>query len=108
MSDNDLACALQTTSPYNCNSARHKPGRPQQSELLGQIHCWRKSQQKRPCWCRPAYLALQSLREDFPGAPFLACTATATQRVKDSIIQSLGLKSPVILESSFNSMCSAV
>ncbi|CAL5227140.1 g10051 [Coccomyxa viridis] len=51
---------------------------------------------------RPAYLALQSLREDFPGAPFLACTATATQRVKDSIIQSLGLKSPVILESSFN------
>ena len=33
----------------------------------------------------------------------MACTATATQRVKDSIIESLGLKSPVILESSFNS-----
>lgn len=59
--------------------------------------------QREPCWCRPAYLALQSLRDDFPGAPFLACTATATKRVKDSIIASLGLKSPVILESSFNS-----
>ena len=53
--------------------------------------------------CRPAYLALKDLREDFPGSPFLACTATATKRVKDSIIESLGLKSPVILESSFNS-----
>ena len=53
--------------------------------------------------CRPAYLALKSLREDFPGSPFLACTATATKRVKESIIESLGLKSPTILESSFNS-----
>ena len=48
-------------------------------------------------------MALQSLREDFPGAPFLACTATATKRVKESIIESLRLKNPVILESSFNS-----
>ena len=53
--------------------------------------------------CRPAYLALKTLREDFPGSPFLACTATATKRVKDSIIESLGLQSPTVLESSFNS-----
>jgi len=51
-------------------------------------------------------MALHSLRDDFPEAPFLACTATATKRVKESIIESLGLKKPVILESSFNSKLS--
>ena len=52
--------------------------------------------------CRPAYLALSSLHTDFPGAPILACTATATKQVKMSIIELLQLKSPVVLESSFN------
>ena len=39
----------------------------------------------------------------FPESPFLACTATATKRVKESIVQHLGLKEPVVLEGSFNS-----
>lgn len=51
---------------------------------------------------RPAYLALSSLHTDFPGAPILACTATATKQVKASIIELLNLKSPLVLESSFN------
>lgn len=33
----------------------------------------------------------------------MACTATATKQVKASIIELLGLRSPVVLESSFNS-----
>ncbi|KAK9916772.1 hypothetical protein WJX75_006776 [Coccomyxa subellipsoidea] len=51
---------------------------------------------------RPAYLSLSSLHTEFPGAPILACTATATKQVKTSIIELLHLKSPVVLESSFN------
>ena len=52
---------------------------------------------------RPAYTGLASLRTDFPDAPFLACTATATGEVKQGIIECLQLRSPVVLQRSFNS-----
>ena len=43
-----------------------------------------------------------SLRDDFPGSAVIACTATATSEVKASIIESLGLDHPLVLEASFN------
>src|SRR5262245_11893337 len=39
---------------------------------------------------RPEYRQLQELRKRFPKAPVLALTATATARVRDDIVQSLG------------------
>ncbi|CAL8466731.1 g6267 [Coccomyxa elongata] len=51
---------------------------------------------------RPTYLTLSTLHADFPGASIMACTATATKQVKASIIELLDLRSPVVLESSFN------
>ncbi len=51
---------------------------------------------------RPAYLALASIRDEFAGAPVMACTATATKQVQATIIESLRLKAPVILDASAN------
>ncbi|XP_029293096.1 ATP-dependent DNA helicase Q5 [Cottoperca gobio] len=44
---------------------------------------------------RPDYLKLGKLRGRFPGVPCLALTATAPKNVKEDIIQSLTLRSPL-------------
>ncbi|KAG7667180.1 hypothetical protein Ndes2526B_g04315 [Nannochloris sp. 'desiccata'] len=51
---------------------------------------------------RPSYLTLRDFRSTFPGLPCLAVTATATPRVRTSIINYLTLRSPNILLGSFN------
>ena len=50
---------------------------------------------------RPAYLKISSLKTHFPKTPFLALTATATPKVKEDIINELGLYNPQIFEKSF-------
>ncbi len=44
---------------------------------------------------RPDYRRLASLRAQLPGVPMLACTATATPRVREDIVQQLQLDNPV-------------
>ena len=52
--------------------------------------------------CRPHYLLLSSLRQEFPGVPLVAVTATATPAVIEEISGILALKQPKILIGSFN------
>jgi ATP-dependent DNA helicase RecQ len=51
---------------------------------------------------RPEYRQLAQLREAFPDAPWLALTATATERVQLDIIQHLQLRQPRTFVASFN------
>jgi ATP-dependent DNA helicase RecQ len=51
---------------------------------------------------RPDYRNLRLLRGDFPEVPIMALTATATQRVREDIIQQLGLHQGQVYVSSFN------
>ena len=51
---------------------------------------------------RPEYRQLATLRERFPGVPFIALTATATPRVREDIVAQLRLREPRIFISSFN------
>jgi len=51
---------------------------------------------------RPDYRQLSSLRQRYPGVPTIALTATATDRVRQDIIQQLGLNKPNIHVASFN------
>jgi ATP-dependent DNA helicase RecQ len=51
---------------------------------------------------RPDYLNLKTLRRDFPSAPMVALTATATERVRQDIIAQLELRKPQVFISSFN------
>ncbi|MCD8535216.1 MAG: ATP-dependent DNA helicase [Verrucomicrobia bacterium] len=51
---------------------------------------------------RPEYRRLSDLRRHFPDTPFIALTATATDRVRSDIIQQLKLKTPDIFIASFN------
>ena len=51
---------------------------------------------------RPEYRQLSQLRERFPAVPFLALTATATQRVRDDIVRQLHLREPATYVASFN------
>ncbi len=51
---------------------------------------------------RPEYRQLATLRERFPGVPFIALTATATPRVREDIVSQLRLREPRIFISSFN------
>ena len=51
---------------------------------------------------RPEYRQLATLRERFPGVPFIALTATATPRVREDIISQLRLRDPRVFLSSFN------
>lgn len=51
---------------------------------------------------RPDYTNLGQLRDEFPGVPFMALTATANERVKTDIKGSLKIRGCVELKSSFN------
>ena len=51
---------------------------------------------------RPDYRNLRQLREQFPDAPVLALTATATERVRRDIVEQLDLKGAEVFVSSFN------
>uniref|UniRef100_UPI00404B3D2B RecQ family ATP-dependent DNA helicase n=1 Tax=Flavobacterium sp. TaxID=239 RepID=UPI00404B3D2B len=50
---------------------------------------------------RPAFLSIKNLRSFFKHIPFLALTASATDRVQEDIILQLGMKNPVVFKSSF-------
>lgn len=51
---------------------------------------------------RPEYRQLAVLRERFPQVPFIALTATATERVRRDIVQQLRLENAAHFVSSFN------
>ena len=51
---------------------------------------------------RPDYRNLKALRDSLPGAPFIALTATATERVREDIVSQLGLEEGSRFVSSFN------
>ncbi len=51
---------------------------------------------------RPEYRRLADLRQRFPSVPFIALTATATDRVRDDIIERLALRQPRVYVASFN------
>jgi len=51
---------------------------------------------------RPEYRQLALLRERFPHVPVWAFTATATQRVREDIVQQLALRGPAVHVASFN------
>jgi ATP-dependent DNA helicase RecQ len=51
---------------------------------------------------RPEYRQLRLLREQFPTTPLVALTATATERVKQDIVEQLSLKNPSRYQASFN------
>ena len=68
----------------------HAQGRLQQI-VVDEAHCITQ-------WgldFRPAYRKLSVMRDWFPGVPFLALTATATQRVVDDIARTLCLREEV-------------
>ncbi len=51
---------------------------------------------------RPEYRQIAQLRELFPQVPFMALTATATERVREDIVTHLKLREPQIYVASFN------
>ncbi len=51
---------------------------------------------------RPDYRRLAGLRRSFPNVPILALTATATDRVRQDIVGSLGLREPSCYVASFD------
>ncbi|GAC1408599.1 MAG: ATP-dependent DNA helicase RecQ [Candidatus Velthaea sp.] len=51
---------------------------------------------------RPEYRRIAELRARFPDLPFVALTATATDRVRDDIIERLALRAPRVYVASFN------
>jgi len=51
---------------------------------------------------RPDYKNLGVLKQHFPKAPVLALTATATARVKEDVVQALGLANCIVFRQSFN------
>jgi ATP-dependent DNA helicase RecQ len=51
---------------------------------------------------RPEYRQISSLRELFPKVPFMALTATATERVRADIVRQLHLRDPHVCVASFN------
>jgi len=51
---------------------------------------------------RPEYRQLQQLRSRYPNVPIAALTATATERVRQDILEQLHLRSPQVHISSFN------
>ncbi|KAF8685971.1 hypothetical protein HU200_043897 [Digitaria exilis] len=51
---------------------------------------------------RPDYKNLGVLKKNFPKIPVLALTATATARVKEDVVQALGLANCIVFRQSFN------
>jgi ATP-dependent DNA helicase RecQ len=51
---------------------------------------------------RPDYRQLGVLRRRFPDVPILACTATATELVRDDVASALGLRDPVRIVGDFD------
>ncbi|KAJ7143531.1 P-loop containing nucleoside triphosphate hydrolase protein [Mycena crocata] len=51
---------------------------------------------------RDKYLQLHTLREDFPGVPIMALTATATPKTVKEVMSQLRLEEPVKFQRSFN------
>ena len=51
---------------------------------------------------RPEYRQLSQLRAELPQVPFIALTATATERVRQDLITQIGLKNPQVFVASFN------
>ncbi len=51
---------------------------------------------------RPEYRQIAQLRQLFPGVPFMALTATATDRVRADIVTHLKLREPACFVASFN------
>jgi RecQ family ATP-dependent DNA helicase len=51
---------------------------------------------------RPDYCELKSLRQSFPGVPFMALTATATPRVRADVVKQLGMNQTKWFMTSFN------
>ena len=51
---------------------------------------------------RPEYRQLSKLRDLLPDVPFMALTATATERVRAAIIEHLRLRDPAVFDASFN------
>lgn len=47
-------------------------------------------------------LKLGDLRQEYPGVPIMALTATAPKKVQGDITRILKMKNPVVLEQSFN------
>lgn len=50
---------------------------------------------------RPSYLLISNLRELKPMVPVIALTATATQKVREDIVEKLQLKNPGLFQKSF-------
>ncbi|KAL0698404.1 hypothetical protein Bca4012_054526 [Brassica carinata] len=51
---------------------------------------------------RPSYRQLSTLRDSLADVPVLALTATAAPKVQKDVIESLSLRNPLVLKSSFN------
>ncbi len=51
---------------------------------------------------RPAYLKIAVLKDFFPNIPFIALTASATNRVQDDVVVQLKLSNPLIFKKSFS------
>ncbi|KAJ0251064.1 ATP-dependent DNA helicase Q-like 3 [Hirschfeldia incana] len=51
---------------------------------------------------RPSYRQLSTLRDSLADVPVLALTATAAPKVQKDVIDSLSLRNPLVLKSSFN------
>jgi ATP-dependent DNA helicase RecQ len=51
---------------------------------------------------RPEYRQISRLRSELPGVPFMALTATATERVRSDIVSQLRLQDPQVFVGSFN------
>lgn len=51
---------------------------------------------------RPDYLALSCLKQELPGVPITAFTATATHKVQEDIIRRLALSQPLMTRASFD------
>ena len=51
---------------------------------------------------RPEYRALRRLRQDFPGVPRIALTATADQRTRADILQALDMPAAAVFAASFH------
>lgn len=50
----------------------------------------------------PDYKQMSCLKKDYPGIPLIALTATANSRVKNDVLDNLGMKNALVLTQSFN------